>query len=202
MVTERNSRASCGGAPGRASSLRRIPKRATSLRHMPPRDARRGGDCHICKPAKTAFASQVHGRTGRGPASAAGAKTIRDPAGYALRDRRETPAGRRGNTGPAEHHPGSGPSWPGSRCDQRGGAGQGAGRQWPGRAPGAGRSSSRGRRGAGLAGLLPAALGGPVVRDERHRGPLAGLADHQDARRPGAAVLRRPVRHACQAGGD
>ena len=69
------------------------------------------------------------------------------------------------------------------------GAGQGAHGE-----PGAGRAGLR--DGRGLAGLSPAALGRPVVRDERHRGVLARLADHQDARRPRQAVSRHPVRHA------
>jgi hypothetical protein len=74
------------------------------------RDARRGGHCHICKPAKTTFASPVRMRTGRGTTSAADTKTIWDPAGYPLRDSPQTPTGRCCNTDPTEHHPGSGPS--------------------------------------------------------------------------------------------
>jgi hypothetical protein len=75
-----------------------------------PRDARRGGHCHICKPAKTTFASPVRMRTGRGTTSAADTKTIWESAGYPLRDGPETPTGRCCNTDPTEHHPGSGPS--------------------------------------------------------------------------------------------
>jgi hypothetical protein len=73
------------------------------------RDARRGGHCHICKPATTTFASPVRMRTGRGTTSAADTKPIWDAASYPLRGSPDTPTGRCCNTDPTEH-PGSGPS--------------------------------------------------------------------------------------------
>src|ERR1700677_1878814 len=68
---------------------------------------REGRHCHFIQPAKTAFASVVPKRTGRGSTSAASSATIRDPGRYPLRGTPDTPLGRCCNTGPAKHYPGS-----------------------------------------------------------------------------------------------
>lgn len=51
-----------------------------------PRLARRGGHCHGDQSAKTALASQVRQRTGRGRTAAADTATSWDPGSYPLRD--------------------------------------------------------------------------------------------------------------------
>ena len=82
-----------------------------------------------------------------------------------------------------------------------------AGRTRPGRrqAAGPGRAATGARgpprlaspgRSCSLAGGPARPPGRPAVRDERHRGVLARLADHQDARRPRAPVPRSAVRPA------
>ena len=89
-----------------------MPAKARAARLRPPGEDRRRErrHCHFHQPAKTASASLVPKRTGRGSTSAAETATIRDPGSYPLRDTPDTLLGRCCNTDPAQHHPGSGAS--------------------------------------------------------------------------------------------
>ena len=80
------------------------------------------------------------------------------------------------------------------------GAGPGGGRHRAGEPRPPRPHPGRHRPGAAqLAGRPAAPPGRPAIRHERHRGLLARLADHQDARRPGPEIPRSAVRHAGRA---